>query len=108
MAFKMINQEIYEKEIVNNERPVVMAFSAPWCKYCVALKPTLIELAEELDSKIDFVGIDIDQDEALGNKYRIMTIPTLILRNKGEDIGKVVNPPTKEGIKEWLVEKGVL
>lgn len=108
MAFRMINQEQYDNEIVKEQNPVVMIFSAPWCTYCQALKPAIIELAEELEGKVEFVGIDVDQDKALGRKYKIFTIPTLVLRNKGEDVDKVVNPATAENVKVWLKEKGVL
>lgn len=108
MAFKMINQAEYDKEVVRAEKPTVMIFSAPWCGYCKRLKPALMQLAGEVDGQVDFAGVDIDQEEALAKKYQIETIPTLILRNNGQDSEQLVNPPSKAKIKEWLEGKGVL
>ncbi len=108
MAFKMTSEEMYDNDVVNSSKPVVMIFSAPWCHYCEALKPSLMELAEELDGKIDFVGINVDEDKKLGRKYKVFTIPSLILRNNGVDSDKLVNPPSKEDVKQWLVQEGVL
>jgi len=108
MAFKMINQEAYDKEVTKSEKPVVMIFSAPWCGYCKRLKPALMQLAGEVDTQVDFAGVNIDEEQDLAKKYAIETIPTLILRNKGEDSEQLVNPPSKAEIKKWLQGKGVL
>ena len=108
MAFKMINQEAYDKEVTKTEKPTVMIFSAPWCGYCKRLRPALMQLAEEIDGQVDFAGVDIDQEQDLAKKYAIETIPTLILRNKGTDSEQLVNPPSKAEIKKLLQGKGVL
>jgi thioredoxin 1 len=108
MAFKMINQDAYNKEVTKSEKPTVMIFSAPWCGYCKRLRPALMQLAQEVDGQVDFAGVNIDEEQDLAKKYAIETIPTLILRNKGEDSEQLVNPPSKAEIKKWLQGKGVL
>jgi thioredoxin 1 len=108
MAFKMIKQDDYNKEVVTSTKPVVMVFSAPWCGYCKRLKPALMQLAGEVDAKVNFAGVNIDEEKELAAKYAIETIPTLILRSNGKDSEQFVNPPSKAEIKKWLQEKGVL
>lgn len=108
MAFKMITGETFENEVVKSKKPVVVGFSAPWCKYCAKLKPALGGLAMEIDDKVDFAGVNIDDDEALARQFHIEVIPSLMLVSKGTYSELLVNPPTKEAVADWLKEKGVL
>lgn len=101
----MITGETFENEVVKSKKPVVVGFSAPWCKYCAKLKPALGELAMEIDDKVDFAGVNIDDDEALARQFHIEVIPSLMLVSKGTYSELLVNPPTKEAVADWLKEK---
>lgn len=62
----------------------------------------------EIDDKVDFAGVNIDDDEALARQFHFEVIPSLMLVSKGTYSELLVNPPTKEAVADWLKEKGVL
>ena len=108
MAFKMVTAATFEHEVLQSPKPVVVGFSAPWCKYCEKLKPALGQLAMEIDDKVDFAGVNIDNDGPLAEQYHIEVIPSLLLIHNGDCSELLVNPPTKEAVEDWLKGKGVL
>jgi thioredoxin 1 len=67
------------EDLIANEKPVLIDFSAEWCGPCKMLAPTLQQLANEMGDKIKIIKIDIDQNKALANKYRVSSVPTLML-----------------------------
>lgn len=67
------------EELVGSDEPVLIDFSAEWCKPCRKIDAMLNQLAEELDEDITIMKIDVDKNTALRKKYKIDAVPTLIL-----------------------------
>jgi len=67
------------EELVGLDEPVLIDFSAEWCKPCRKIDAMLNQLAEELDEDITIMKIDVDKNTALRKKYKIDAVPTLIL-----------------------------
>ena len=59
-------------------------------------------LAEELEGKVKFGKVDVDEEAALSLKYGIMNIPTLVVMNKGEFQNKAVGLQDRDGILALL------
>lgn len=65
-----------------NNRPMIVDFSATWCPPCRQLKPIFEKLAEEFRGRVDFVTVDVDDNQELAASYGVSSIPTLLLINK--------------------------
>ncbi len=66
-------------EIINNDIPVLVDFSAEWCAPCKMLAPVLEQLKRKMGEKIRILKVDIEKNRDLAMKYNIRSVPTMIL-----------------------------
>ena len=86
----------FEAEVLNQEGYVLVDFWATWCGPCKMIAPIVAEIAEENQ------GVDVDQQMPLAQKYRVASIPTLILFKDGQPVQQSIGFSTKEEIeKMW-------
>lgn len=97
MAAIKINQENFEQEILRSEKPVLLDFWAPWCTPCRELMPVVDALAEEQED-IKVAKVNVDEQPELAKKYRIFSIPTLLVIRDGQTVNKSVGVRSKEEI----------
>ncbi len=102
MAVVTITNDNFDTEVLACDIPVIMDFWAPWCGPCKMQAPIFDALAEELEGKVKFGKVNVDEESALALKYGIMNIPTLVVMNKGEFQTKAVGLQSKENILELL------
>ena len=94
--------ENFESEVLQSEVPVLVDFYAQWCNPCKMMAPILEELAEKYDGKIKIGKCDIDEEDGLARKYRVMNIPNMKIFVKGEVAGTVVGAVDKEELEEEI------
>lgn len=82
-------------------KPLVVDFYADWCPPCRQMKPVFASLAEKYQGKLDFVSINVDEEENLAAAYGVESIPCFIfITPEGEVLGKIVgSTPEKEFAK---------
>ena len=100
MAEIMINKENFEAEVLNSEKPVLIDFWAPWCGPCKMVKPLVEELAAQRDD-IKVGLINVDEEVELARKFRVMSIPTLMVFKGGEMVKKNVGALDQEELLEF-------
>ncbi|PNV62277.1 thioredoxin [Clostridium sp. chh4-2] len=101
MAILKITKENFESEVLNSETPVMVDFFATWCGPCKMLHPVVEALSNEVtDVKIG--ELDIDEQAELAEKYRIMTVPSLVLFKNGEAVDKLVGVQSKGKVLEFI------
>ena len=96
---KEITTANFETEVLKSEKPVLIDFWATWCGPCMRQGPIVEELAEEGYA----VGkVDVDQNMALAQQFRVDSIPTLILFKDGAEVKRFVGLTSKEELKSAL------
>lgn len=108
MAIVTIEKTNFETEVINEEKPVILEFSAPWCGFCRRLTPVIDMLDKKYGDKVKVTQMNIDDNEELTEKFNVDTIPTLILFKNGQASEPFVNPPSAPAVTGWLKENGVL
>ena len=101
MSALHINKENYQNEVVNSEKKVLLDFWAPWCGPCQMVLPLIDEIAGER-SDIKVGKINVDENPELAKRFRVMSIPTLIVMEKGEIKNRATGYRPKEEILELL------
>ena len=84
MAEVILTKENFETEVLNSDIPVLVDFWASWCGPCMMLSPIIEELAEEFEGKVKVGKVNVDEQGELAMKYRVASIPTLLLFKGGE------------------------
>ena len=97
----ILNKENFD-EVINGTKPVLVDFWATWCGPCKMLAPTIEELAEELKDEIVVAKLDVDQVQEIAVKYQVMSIPTLVLFEKGEEVRRTVGFQPKARILDFI------
>lgn len=101
MAALTITKENFESEVVNAATKVLVDFWAAWCPPCRMVSPIIDEIANEAtDFKVG--KINVDEQPELAAQFGVMTIPTLMIFDKGQVVNKSIGAQPKENILALL------
>ena len=95
---KHYSKEEEFNEIIKNK--VLVDFYADWCGPCKMLAIEIEKVASEID--IDIVKVNVDEEEDIARKYGVMSIPTLILFENGQELKKTIGFMSKDKIKDFI------
>lgn len=101
MSTLNITQENFQKEVIESEKPVLLDFYATWCGPCKSLSPVIDEIAEERGD-IKVAKIDVGEQRDLAKKYRVMSVPTLLVIKKGEVVNRAMGAMPKKEVLSLL------
>ncbi|MBQ0000119.1 MAG: thioredoxin [Clostridiales bacterium] len=94
-----ITVENFEEEVLKCEKPILLDFWATWCGPCMRQGPIVEALAEEGYA----VGkVNVDEQMALAQQFRVMNIPTLLVFRNGEVAERLVGLTPKDKLKSIL------
>jgi len=80
----IFNDNNFEQEVMQAKEPVMVDFYADWCNPCKMMAPIVNELAEEYAGRIKIGKVNVDESPDSAAKFRIMSIPTIVLLVNGE------------------------
>ncbi len=89
-------------KIVKEYETIVVDCWAPWCGPCRMVGPVIDELAKELQGKIVFAKLNVDENQRTSMKYKIMSIPTMLVFKKGSLVDTFVGALPKDILKQKI------
>lgn len=92
----------FESQVLKSDVPVLVDFWAPWCAPCRMIAPSVEALALEYDGKAKVGKLNIDASPAVAQRYRVMSIPTLLVFKNGQPVDQAIGAVGKDKIAAML------
>lgn len=99
MAVKDLNSQNFDEAVADGKS--IVDFYADWCGPCKMLSP-IVEAASEQYTDVKFYRLNIDNAMDIARKFRVMSIPTLIVFENGEEVNKSIGLISGEELAELL------
>jgi thioredoxin 1 len=93
-----VSDNDFEAQVLSSDRPVLVDFWAEWCVPCHMVSPVVEELARDFADRMKAAKLNVDDNPETTKKYRVMSIPTLIVFKDGEEKARVVGARGREAI----------
>ncbi len=79
-----VNDENFDKEILQSDIPVLVDFWAEWCGPCKIVGPTIEALASDYKGRVKVAKLDVDSNPEAAARFKVRSIPTLIVFKDGK------------------------
>lgn len=97
-----LTDDSFQAEVLESELPVLVDMWAPWCKPCIAMKPTIQRLALELSGDVKVAELNIEENPFIQEKYDIDKYPMLLIFVDGIETRRLVGSKTHEQLLNAL------
>lgn len=85
-----ITVDNFEQEVIASDVPVLVDFWAAWCGPCRMVSPVVDKISEVYAGKAKVGKINVDEQGALAERFRVLSIPTIYVFHKGKVVEKMV------------------
>lgn len=99
---KNVNENDFERVVLQSEKPVLVDFWAAWCGPCRTLGPTVEAVADQYAESVRVVKLNVDENPNIAQRYGIRGIPTLILFQQGEEKERIVGVVDQDEISQTI------
>lgn len=89
----------FQEEVVESSLPVLVDFYADWCGPCKMMGPIVKGLADQYEGRIKVGKINVDEQPALAQQFRVMSIPTFIVFKDGKVAGTFVGGMSQKDLE---------
>jgi thioredoxin 1 len=103
MAAIDINNTSFQ-EMINQDKPLLVDFWAPWCPYCRRIATAYDKVAEQNEGGLLVAKVNTDNETELAEAEKIEVLPTLVLYQGGKALGSIVAPESKAMIDTFIKE----
>lgn len=97
-----VNEKSFPKLVLDSYGPVLVHFWAPWCGLCRLIQPTLLSWQNDCQGAIQLVAVNADDNFKLANSFRLRSLPTLILFDRGVPVHRLEEIHSREELHQTL------
>jgi len=103
MAVIHFSKEGFDKALEQGS-PMLIDFWASWCGPCKALAPVVEKLAGVFEGRVTVGKVDVDEEQELAARYKIRSVPTVILFKDGEEAARSIGVQTQGALEQFVEE----
>lgn len=103
MMVMHIHKDNFQAQVLESDKKVLLDFWAPWCRPCQMIGPVMEEVAQ-LRPDVLVGKVNIDEEMELASQFQVMSIPTLVVLEKGQTIKREVGARGRDAILALLDE----
>jgi thioredoxin 1 len=97
-----VNTQNFDATVLGSPGPFLVEFTAPWCGPCKVLAPLVAAVASELAGRLSVGVVDAEESPAIGARYRVTALPTLILFRDGQEVGRRIGTMNRGALRDFL------
>ncbi len=101
MALELKGDE-FDAKVLKSNKPVLVDFFASWCGPCQIMSPIIDELAKQMKGEAEFFKVDVEAEGGLANQYQVMSVPTILIFNRGNITRQFNGVVSKEDLRKAL------
>ena len=99
-----VTDSSFDKDVLQNDLPVLVDFWAPWCGPCRMVAPVVEEISKDFEGKIKVFKLNTDENPNVASQYGIRSIPTLMIFKGGQKVDTVVGAVSKATLSSTLTK----
>ena len=97
-----LTEQNFEDEVLKSDTPVLVDFWAEWCGPCKMIAPVVEQFAADYNGKLKVCKLDVDAHGSIAQRYRILSIPTLLIFKNGQIAAQVVGAVPKKDLQKHI------
>lgn len=98
-----LTKDNFETSVLRADKPVLVDFWATWCMPCRMIAPVVEELAGDVEGRAYVGKVNVDEEGELAQRYRVNSIPTLIVFENGQEVRRSVGVQNKAALEKLLL-----
>jgi thioredoxin 1 len=95
---RVVTDDSFEAEVLNNPRPVIVEYWAEWCGPCRMVAPVLDSIAADQAGRIDLVKINVDENPVTAQRFGVLHVPTVTVFSGGKVVSQVIGARSKAAL----------